>query len=50
MIPAPIPQNETARLNKLTTYNILDTNAENIFDEVTKTAAAICDAEISLVS
>ncbi len=50
MIPAPLPQNEAARLNKLTSYNILDTDAEDIFDEVTKTAAAICDAKISLIS
>ena len=50
MITAPIPENETARLNKLIAYNILDTDAEDIFDEVTKTAAAICDAKISLVS
>jgi PAS domain S-box-containing protein len=50
MITAPIPENETARLNKLISYNILDTDAEDIFDEVTKTAAAICDAKISLIS
>lgn len=50
MIPAPIPSNETARLKKLFTYKILDTKAEDIFDDVTKTAAAICNAKISLVS
>jgi PAS domain S-box-containing protein len=50
MLKAPIPGNESARLKKLVEYNVLDTDAEDIFDEVTKTAAAICDAKISLVS
>ena len=50
MLKAPIPGNESARLKKLVEYKVLDTDAEDIFDEVTKTAAAICNAKISLVS
>ncbi|EQC44977.1 PAS domain S-box protein [Bacteriovorax sp. BSW11_IV] len=50
MKKAPIPPNEKQRLAKLKSYNILDTASEKIFDEITKTASAICDAKISLIS
>lgn len=50
MKKAPIPTDEKQRLAKLKSYNILDTASEKIFDEITKTASAICDAKISLIS
>ena len=50
MKKAPIPQNDEERIQKLKWYNILDTDTETIFDDITKTAATICQARISLVS
>lgn len=50
MQAALAPTNETARLNALTAYRLLDTTAEPIFDEVTALAAAITQAPISLIS
>ncbi|MBB5034596.1 PAS domain S-box protein [Prosthecobacter vanneervenii] len=41
---------ETQRLDVLRAYDILDTGAEEMFDELTKLAAEICAVPISLVS
>ncbi len=43
-------KNEEERLEKLYSYNILDTVDDAQFDEITKLAARLCDAEISLVT
>jgi len=45
-----IPENEKERLKTLRLYNILDTAAEKTFDDLTRLAATICEAPISLVS
>ena len=37
----PIPENESARIEKLRYYHILDTEAEVVFDDLTKLAAKI---------
>ncbi len=50
MLKAPVLENESERHQKLVAYDVLDTESEDIFDEVTKTAAALCNAKISLVS
>jgi PAS domain S-box-containing protein len=50
MIKAPIPSNEKERLNTLNEYDVLDTVQEQFLDEITKTAALICDCKISLIS
>ncbi|MCC5945059.1 MAG: GAF domain-containing protein [Bernardetiaceae bacterium] len=50
MIAAPKPQDEQARLAALLEYEILDTEAEEEFDNLVKLASQICDAKISLVS
>lgn len=50
MIKAPIPKNEKSRLAKLMSYNVLDTETEKIYDEITRTASALCNAKISLIS
>jgi CheY-like chemotaxis protein len=43
-------QVEADRLAALRRYNVLDTAAEEQFDEIVKLAAAICGAPISLIS
>ena len=47
---APLPINEVARLETLRHYNILDTEAEQAFDDLTILAAQICQASIALIS
>jgi signal transduction histidine kinase len=50
MISAPIPVNEKERLLKLKEYSILDTPAEESFDEIVKLASIICKVPISTIS
>lgn len=50
MIPAPKPENENERLQELKNLEILDTEPEKAFDDLTILAAAITDSPISLVS
>ena len=44
------PANELARLEALRRYEILDTETEQAFDDLTALAANICGAPISLIS
>ncbi len=46
----PIPENEIDRLTTLQLYQILDTESEKAFDELTQIAALICDTPISLIT
>jgi hypothetical protein len=45
-----IPENESDRLAELVDLGILGTEAEEVFDGLTKLAAFICGTPISLVS
>ena len=49
-VPAPVPENEADRLAALRRYAVLDTPAEQAFDDLTNIAAHICGTPISLVS
>lgn len=46
----PLPTGEAARIEALHCYKILDTPAEEAFDDLTALAAHICDTPIALVS
>lgn len=50
MIEARIPDNESERLAALRSYDILDTDPERAFDDLTEVAAQLCGTPISLVS
>ncbi|RAV98199.1 PAS domain S-box protein [Pseudochryseolinea flava] len=50
MKTAPIPHNEAARLQALRHLQIMDSEAEQDFDEMVKLASIICETPISLIS
>lgn len=47
---ADIPENEQARIQALLQYEILDTEAESVYDDFVKLASYICQTPISLIS
>jgi GAF domain-containing protein len=47
---APLPGNETKRLAALNEYRILDTGAEQSYDDITVLAAHICNVPIAVIS
>ena len=47
---APVPTNEAQRHEVLQGYHVLDTAAEQMYDDITALAADICEVPIALVS
>ena len=47
---APLPINEAARINTLYEYEILDTDPEQAFDDLTRLAAYICGTPTAVIS
>ena len=47
---APLPNNEAARLNALHKYKILDTPAEEVFDDLTRLTAHMCGTPAAAIS
>ncbi len=47
---APLPENESDRLHSFCQYQILDTEPEVGFDDLTNLAACICNTPIALIS
>ena len=50
MITAPFHPKEQQRIEELMHYDVLDTEGEQAFDELTQLASAICGTSISLIS
>ncbi len=50
MITAAIPASETLRLVDLDSYDIMDSSAEDDFDELVELASQICNSPISFIS
>jgi diguanylate cyclase (GGDEF)-like protein/PAS domain S-box-containing protein len=46
----PLPTHEAARIKALHQYKILDTSAEQAYDDLTRLAAHICDTPTALIS
>lgn len=46
----PIPANEKERLEELRQYEVLDSEREKIFDDITHLARTICGTKISVIS
>lgn len=47
---SPVPDDEESRLRSLKEYAILDTAAEQVYDDITRLASFVCKAPISLIS
>jgi hypothetical protein len=47
---APLPKNEAARLEALRQYDILDTDSEEVFDDLVRLAAYVCQTPIAVIS
>ncbi|MEO7319865.1 MAG: AI-2E family transporter [Chthoniobacteraceae bacterium] len=50
MTPAPIPEDEEERLAALTALNLLDTEAEPVFDRITAKLARVFEVPIALIT
>jgi hypothetical protein len=49
-MPAPLPDRENERLQALRSFNVVDTQPEPAYDNLTRLAAKLCQAPIGLIS
>ena len=47
---APLPANETARLEALREYGVLDTASEGAFDDIVRLAARVCETPAAIIT
>ena len=45
-----LPQNESSRLESLCSFRILGTSREQVFDDIARLAALICDTPIAVIA
>ena len=50
MLEAPLPDKENERLADLRSFDVLDTESETAFDDITRLASRLCRTPISLIS
>src|SRR6202161_3340381 len=49
-LPLPLPQNERPRLESLRDFRIMDSSCEQVFDDIARLAAVICDAPVAIIT
>ena len=49
-MPLPLPQNERPRLESVRDFRILETPREEVFDDIARLAAVICDAPVAVIT
>jgi CheY-like chemotaxis protein len=49
-VQLPLPEGETSRLERLTDLRILDTSPEQVFDDIARLAALICDTPVAVIT
>jgi CheY-like chemotaxis protein len=49
-VQLPLPEGETSRLKSLTDLRILDTSPEQVFDDIARLAALICDTPVAVIT
>jgi GAF domain-containing protein len=49
-VQLPLPQNESPRLESLRNFRILGTSCEQVFDDIARLAAIVCDAPVAVIA
>jgi CheY-like chemotaxis protein len=49
-VELPLPQSESSRLESLRSFRILGTSREQVFDDIARLAALICDTPVAVVA
>jgi len=50
LVQFPLPQSESSRLESLRSFRILGTSREQVFDDIARLAALICDTPVAVVA
>jgi CheY-like chemotaxis protein len=49
-VQLPLPQNESSRVESLRSFRILGTSCEQVFDDIARLAALICDTPVAVIA